>query len=143
MKSNLVRKGFVLAYSSTSLSIAEGSLDRRFQGRADTEAMGVLLTGLLPVACSACFCRAPRTTSAGVWEKLSPGQKCSLQTKAQRQGLCDSSEYHSCDIPGYPPHLALLSLRSGLFLRKEAVTLAVPLAADELEEQLEPQLLLV
>jgi hypothetical protein len=58
------------AYTSTLLFITKGSQDRN-SSRSGSRSWcrghgGMLLTGLLPLACSACFLIEPRTTSPGM-----------------------------------------------------------------------------
>jgi hypothetical protein len=60
------------AHTATALVITEGSRDRNLK-RQESEGRswcrghgGVLLAGLLPMACSACFLIEPRTISLGV-----------------------------------------------------------------------------
>lgn len=69
-KSNLGRKGLILAYGSASQSITEGvrAGSQTEQGpKADAEAMGgVLPTGLFLLVHSVCFLIYPRTTCPGV-----------------------------------------------------------------------------
>jgi hypothetical protein len=69
IKKQVVEKKVYSAYTSTLLFITKGSHDRN-SNRAGTwrqELMQrpwrVLLTGFLPLACSACFLIEPRTTS--------------------------------------------------------------------------------
>ena len=50
-----------MAYTSTALFIIEGS-----QGSSKRSHGGMLLTGLLPMACSACFLIEPRAISPGM-----------------------------------------------------------------------------
>jgi hypothetical protein len=68
-KKQLVEERAYLAYASTSLFITEGSQDRnsskeRTLGSSSCRGhRGMVLTALLPMACSACFLIEPRATS--------------------------------------------------------------------------------
>ena len=66
-----VEERVYLAYASISVFIIKGSQDRKLKtgqepgGRSNRDHEGVLLTGLLLLACSACFLIEARTTSPG------------------------------------------------------------------------------
>jgi hypothetical protein len=83
-----------LAYTSTSLFMMEGSQDRNSNKAGTWRQELMLLTGLLLMACSACFCIAHRTTCLGM-ATTTMGQAIAFQSliKKMSHRLAYSQSY--------------------------------------------------